>query len=76
VLCGLVRQHEHQLILSRWFWPNDNEIAQPIGERLPVLSIIAAQLLKRVCFHTAGATLGCEAFQFVVWDQLHHSLIR
>jgi hypothetical protein len=41
MLRRLVGQHEHQLILRRRLWPNDDELAKPIGEHLFVLSTFA-----------------------------------
>jgi hypothetical protein len=66
VLGSLIRQHEHQLILRRRVWPNDDEVAELIGQHLLVLGALAAQLVKRVGFDPAGAAFGGEALQLVV----------
>jgi hypothetical protein len=47
--------------MLRRLWPNDDGLAEPIGEHLLVLSTVAAQFVKRVGFDAAEAVLCSRA---------------
>ena len=64
MLGRLVRQHEHEFLLSAGLRPDDNEIAKPVSDTCLVLSTFAAQL----GFDAAGAAFGCEALEFGIGD--------